>query len=109
MRRPVRLDLIVFHTAVGMTNALDAVAADGRRDTVSREALAGLGPIRPSTLTASATTSSTSASYPRRYPSRSRRGHSRRARRPHLSRQSLCEVLARIVAMVRAGAAVGQA
>ncbi len=42
MRRPVRLDLIVFHTAVGMTNALDAVAADGRRDAISREVLAGL-------------------------------------------------------------------
>ncbi len=46
VRRPVRLDLIVFHTAVGMTNALDAVAADGRRDAISREALAGLSPYQ---------------------------------------------------------------
>ena len=46
MRRPVRLDLIVFHTAVGMTNTLDAVAAGGRRHAISREALAGLSPYQ---------------------------------------------------------------
>jgi hypothetical protein len=84
-----------------MTNALDAVTADGHRDAISREALAGLSPTRPSTSTASATTFSTSASRPRHCPSRSRQGHSRRARRPHLPRQSLCEILARIVAMVQ--------
>ena len=60
-------------------------------------------PTRPSTSTASATTFSTSASRPRHCPSRSRRGHSRRARQPHLPRQSLCEVLARIVAMAQPG------
>ena len=42
MRRPVRLDLIVFHTAVGMTNAPEAVTADGHRDAISHETLAGL-------------------------------------------------------------------
>jgi hypothetical protein len=46
VRRPVRLDLIVFHTTGGMTNALDAVVADGHRDAISREALTGLSPYR---------------------------------------------------------------
>ena len=46
MRRPVRLDLIVLHTAVGTTNALDAVVADGHRDAICREALAGLNPYQ---------------------------------------------------------------
>jgi TnpA family transposase len=39
-------NLIIFHTAVGMTNALDAVTADGHRDAISREALAGLSPYQ---------------------------------------------------------------
>ncbi len=46
VQRPVRLDLIVFHTAVGMTNALDAIAVDGSRDAISRAALAGLNPYQ---------------------------------------------------------------
>jgi hypothetical protein len=46
VRRPVRLDLIVFHTTGGMTNALDAVVADGHRDAISREALTGLSPYQ---------------------------------------------------------------
>ena len=46
MRRPVRLDVNVFHTAVGMTDALDAIAVNGSRDAISRAALAGLNPYQ---------------------------------------------------------------
>ena len=64
-------NLLVFHTIVGMTKALDAIAADGRhQDAVNDAALAGLSPTKPSTSTASATTSSTSANRRRRSPLR---------------------------------------
>jgi TnpA family transposase len=40
-------NLLVFHTIVGMTKALDAIAADGRhRDAMNDAALAGLSPYQ---------------------------------------------------------------
>ncbi len=81
---------------------VEAVTADGHRDAISREALAGLSPYQTEHI-------NRFGDYvldlgrPRRCPPRSRRGHSRRARQPHSPRQSLCEVLARIVAMVHVG------
>ena len=39
-------NLLIFHTIVGMTNALDAIVADGRRDAVSDETLAALSPYQ---------------------------------------------------------------
>ena len=93
-------NLLIFHTAVGMTHALDAIAADGHGAAISPEALAGTQPLpdrAPQPLRQ--TTCSTSASRPRRCPSSSRRGHGRRRQAAALPRQSLCEVLARIVAI----------
>ena len=39
-------NLLIFHTAVGMTRALDRIAADGLGDAVSPEALATLSPYQ---------------------------------------------------------------
>jgi hypothetical protein len=40
-------NLLIFHTIVSMTNALDAIVADGRhRDAVSDEVLAALSPYQ---------------------------------------------------------------
>src|SRR3954465_13974863 len=37
-------NLLIFHTAVGMTRALDALAADGHGTAITPEALAGTSP-----------------------------------------------------------------
>jgi TnpA family transposase len=39
-------NLLIFHTAVGMTRALDRIAADGLGDAISPEALATLSPYQ---------------------------------------------------------------
>ena len=39
-------NLLIFHTVVGMTNALNALGAGGQRDAISDEALAGLSPYQ---------------------------------------------------------------
>jgi hypothetical protein len=39
-------NLLIFHTIVGMTNALDAIIADGHHGMISDEALAGLSPYQ---------------------------------------------------------------
>ena len=39
-------NLLILHTAVGMTNALAAAAADGHGEAISGEALAGLSPYQ---------------------------------------------------------------
>lgn len=39
-------NLLIFHTIVGMTRALDAMTADGEGDAITDEALAGLSPYQ---------------------------------------------------------------
>jgi TnpA family transposase len=39
-------NLLIFHTIVGMTKALDVAVADGHRDAITDEALAGLSPYQ---------------------------------------------------------------
>jgi Tn3 transposase DDE domain len=39
-------NLLIFHTVVGMTNALDGLGASGHRGAIGDEALAGLSPHR---------------------------------------------------------------
>jgi len=39
-------NLLIFHTAIGMTRALDGIAADGLGDAISAEGLATLSPYR---------------------------------------------------------------
>jgi TnpA family transposase len=39
-------NLLIFHTIVGMTNALDAIIADGHHGMISDEALTGLSPYQ---------------------------------------------------------------
>ena len=42
--RRVLFRLLIFHTAVGMTRALDEIAADGHGAAITPEALAGTSP-----------------------------------------------------------------
>ncbi len=39
-------NLLIFHTAIGMTRALDGIAADGLGNAISAEGLATLSPYR---------------------------------------------------------------
>ena len=50
-------NLLIFHTAIGMTRALDSIAADGFGDAVNPEGIATFEPpTRPSTSTGLVTT-----------------------------------------------------
>ena len=88
-------NLLDFHTAVGMTRALENMAADGFADAISPEALTMSAPTRPSTSTGSATMCSTCRARPRRFPSPCRSDGHHGVRRP----PPMCEDLVRILAM----------
>src|SRR4051812_44699829 len=94
-------NLLVFHTTVGMTKALDAIAADGRyRDAMNDAALAGLSPYQTEHINRFGSYV-LDLSQPPAPPSRYRSGPDR------LRPPRLCEVLDRILAMVQAQSQAG--
>ena len=85
----------------GMTNVLENSPRAGTALPLATKPWPVSAPIRPTTSTGSATTSSISARRPRRCPSCSQPAPSRQVRARNRHQRSLYEVLARIVAMAR--------